>query len=78
MLEAAAFSRDSSTGAGGDFKFLGAEAMEDLEAFSGEAAPSLAPHCSQKLLEAGFLASHLGHTFVSGIQNSLVSGLARP
>jgi hypothetical protein len=48
-------------------------ALELFSAFS-EDVPlfSLAPHCSQKLLEAGFFALQLGQVFISAIPNSLV------
>ncbi|HUO57945.1 MAG TPA: hypothetical protein VMV05_07180 [bacterium] len=52
--------------------FKGLGAFVGLEDFSG-AGPTvnLVPHCSQKLLEPGFLAPHFPHTLVSDIQNSL-------
>ncbi|HJT23900.1 MAG TPA: hypothetical protein VJ873_04950 [bacterium] len=38
------------------------------------AAGNFEPHCSQKLLVAGFLTPHFPHSFISGIQVLLEVG----
>jgi len=57
------------------------EAAVDLEILEGdgnlgvfsveEVDPNFEPHCSQKLLEGGFFAPHLLHTFASAMRKLL-------
>jgi hypothetical protein len=55
--------------------FEGFEAW-DLGVFSSiEPAVSFEPHCSQKLLDGGFLAPHLLHNFASAIRKLLGYGM---